>query len=166
MLLKFIKIEELSTQLVGFYTIQVEGEELSEFEKFDEKSFPDHSKDVNRIYSILLNMGVREAKPYYFRDENGAHAIPGLKLIPTEEIENSPDFGIRLYCIRLTDNLVILLNGDVKTHQNPKQCPSVQSHFELAVKLAKLIDKAKLENTLIWEVDENWIEPSDEFLEI
>ncbi len=102
MLIKFIKIEELSTQLVGFYTIQVEGEELSEFEKFDAKSFPDHSKDVNRIYSILINMGVREAKPYYFRDENGAHAIPGLKQIPTEEIENSPDFGIRLYCIRLT----------------------------------------------------------------
>lgn len=91
MKVKFIKIEELSTHLVGFYTVQVEGEALSEFEKFDAKSFPKNKSDVNRIFAILTKMGVRKAKSYYFRDENGAHAIPGLKQVSLKEIENSPD---------------------------------------------------------------------------
>lgn len=166
MKVKFIKIEELSTHLVGFYTVQVEGEALSEFEKFDAKSFPKNKSDVNRIFAILTKMGVRKAKSYYFRDENGAHAIPGLKQVSLKEIENSPDLGIRLYCIRLTNNLVILLNGDIKTSLDPKKCPNVKSHFVFAVKLSKMIDKAKLENIIYWKPEGNWIEPTNEFIDL
>lgn len=166
MILKFIRIRDLSTRLVGFYTVQVEGEELSEFEKFDAKAFPENQKDFDRIYSILLRMGEREAKPYYFRTENGANAIPGLKEVTKEEIENSPDYGIRLYCIRLTNNLVILLNGDVKTHLNPKQCPNVRKHFDFAIRLSTLIDKAKFNKIIQWDPDKTWITPDNEDIEI
>ncbi|MEN9458527.1 MAG: hypothetical protein RL135_1105 [Bacteroidota bacterium] len=166
MILKFIRIEELSTRLVGFYTVQVEGEVLSEFEKFDAKTFSENQKDFDRIYSILLRMGEREAKPYYFRTENGANAIPGLRDVSNEEIEKSPDYGIRLYCVRLTNNLVILLNGDVKTHLKPKQCPNVRKHFDFAIRFSTLIDKAKFDKIIQWDPDKTWIIPNNEYIEI
>ncbi|BDQ11648.1 hypothetical protein [Sediminibacterium sp. TEGAF015] len=121
MILKFIRIRDLSTRLVGFYTVQVEGEELSEFEKFDAKAFPENQKDFDRIYSILLRMGER---------------------------------------------LVILLNGDVKTHLNPKQCPNVRKHFDFAIRLSTLIDKAKFDKIIQWDPDNTWIITDNEYIEI
>jgi hypothetical protein len=57
--------------------------------------------------------------------------------VPQEIVElNRDDQGIRLYGIRLSSNVLILLNGDIKTNQNPRECPNVRNHFLFANRLA------------------------------
>jgi hypothetical protein len=38
---------------------------------------------------------------------------------------------------------VLLLNGDVKTKLDPKECPNVRYHFQLAQKIVRALIKAK-----------------------
>lgn len=82
MVVSFVKIEELSTPKVGFYTLYLDGAQLTEFEKFDGTDFTHHQQELEIIYLILEKMGLRGAKPYYFRPENGAEALPAKKDVP------------------------------------------------------------------------------------
>jgi hypothetical protein len=149
----FKKIDLLSTPLVGFYSVALEGQELTEFEKFDAKDFsdPDHQKQLNIIRGIIQRMGLRMAKPWNFREEEDASALPGKGDVPRKFITKSKDFGIRLYCVRISDSIVILLNGDLKTHQKPKLCDRVRPHFNLAVQLAKKITSSIQLEEISWK---------------
>jgi hypothetical protein len=146
----FEKIDMLSTGNVGFYTIRLGSASLTEFEKFDDSDFTHHHKELEIIYLILKEMGLRGAEPYYFRPENGAEALPAKRVVPLEIIEANSDYGIRLYCIRLTKQVVILLNGGIKTNLNPKICPNVKMHFRNAYRLSAAITQAKLDGDIDW----------------
>lgn len=126
--------------MIECYTIKLEDNKLSEFELFDAKSFPDHHSEIEIVYNVLEEMQVRGAKDFYFKTNEGpADALPRV----SKEImdANKEDFGIRLYCIRLTDNLLILLNGDIKTHKDPRECGNVKQHFKRAIAIAAKLDK-------------------------
>ncbi|MFT3946156.1 MAG: hypothetical protein QM763_04200 [Agriterribacter sp.] len=142
----FELIPELSDGLVQFYTIKLGNSELSEFYLFDEKNFPEHEKEVALLYSIIGKMKARGAKHYYFKHEGPAHAIPRVKQHIIDA--NSEDYGIRLYCIYLTDYLVVLLNGDIKTTQNPIDCANVGRHFKNAVRIAEKLDRKCLDGDI------------------
>jgi len=159
LVVSFIKIKELSTYKVGFYTLYLEEEELTEFEKFDGTDFTHHQEELEIIYSILKIMGLRGAKPYYFRPENGAEALPTKKDVPLHLIEANADQGIRLYCIRITDSIVILLNGGIKTNQDPKLCPNVKRHFNIAWQLSAAITRAKLAGDIDWHPESTELSP-------
>jgi hypothetical protein len=146
----FEKVGILSTPKVGYYTVRLGEDPETEFEKFGGRNYTQHQEELKIIIEILRHMGLRGAKPYKFRDENGAHALPNKDDVPTHVIEANKDFGIRLYCLRLTDFIVILFNGDVKTCLDPKQCPNVRNHFRNAISLAKAITKARLDGDLVW----------------
>jgi hypothetical protein len=143
LIVTFEVIEDLSHGNVQFYTARFGQKELAEFQLFDEKDFPkeEHQRELEIIYGVIneiINRGA--AKKFFFKDERGANALPK---VPQELMDaNKKDYGIRLYCIRLTDELVILLNGDVKTHLDPQQCPNVKNHFSDAVNLARKLDRA------------------------
>ncbi|MDI9365572.1 MAG: hypothetical protein QM541_11525 [Flavobacterium sp.] len=159
MIVRFIKIKELSTYKVGFYTLYLDEEELTEFEKFDGTDFTHHQEELKIIYYILKTMGLRGAKPYYFRPENGAEALPAKKDVPLRLIEANLDQGIRLYCIRITDKIVILLNGGIKTNQNPKLCSNVKRHFNIAWQLSAAITRAKLAGDIHWDSEGTELTP-------
>lgn len=91
------------------YTITIEGESLSEFEKFIEK-FKNHSKlqeDYRRIIYALHAIMLRGVKERYFRPE-GKYA-DGVCALPIESGK------LRLYCLRLTDSILVAGNGGVKS---------------------------------------------------
>lgn len=102
---------------VNFYTIRCEGEE-SEIEKFWKK-FPEgcrYDRDINIIISWIDKIGEKGALERYFRPES--KRIDNICAIPIETSK------IRLYVIRLNDNIVILGNGDLKrtvTYNEDKQ---------------------------------------------
>lgn len=73
-----------------------------------------------------------------------------MRTTQIQELNNS-DYGVRLYCIRLRDDTLILLNGGIKTNQNPEDCPNVSQHFKIAIQIATKIDKAILSK----EIDVN-----------
>lgn len=93
---------------VNFYSVHLGEEELSELERFFEK-FPEgcaYDEDVDTIIAWLDRIGESGALERYFRYEgrfgDGVSAIP---------IETS---NLRLYCIRLSDKILIFGNGGVK----------------------------------------------------
>lgn len=134
------EVEDLSWGKVTFYTVKNVNDELSELEKFDEKEFPDHENEKGQLYAILNEIARRGARAHYFKFEGSFHALPRVSEETKNENEN--DFGLRLYCLYLTNELVILYNGDIKTHINPEKCKSVNPHFQLAKKITEKLDKA------------------------
>src|SRR5262245_51399799 len=119
-----VKIPPLSTWKVTFYTVQLEGKAVTEYEDFDQRlsADPANEEELNEIQEILDMIGKRGAKDRYFnRHERSAYALPprsGHHVIAT------PDYGIRLYCLRITDHIVILLNGDRKKTQKANEAKS------------------------------------------
>lgn len=157
MLVHFEKIEELSTGVTQFYTIRLGNNELTEFELFDEKEFPNHQEELEIAYNVIAQMQDREARKIFFKDESGAHALPR---VPEEIMDNNKyDFGLRLYCIFLTPELVILSNGDIKTNINPLECPNVSVHFKRIRKIASILDKALING----EINYNNENPFEDF---
>ncbi|NCU04804.1 MAG: hypothetical protein GXC73_12540 [Chitinophagaceae bacterium] len=131
----FETIEELCSSKVDIYTVQIGDNELFEFEKYYQKEFPEHREERDFIDAKLEEIKERGALQHYFRFEENAVAMPNA--VPQEIVElNRDDQGIRLYGIRLSSNVLILLNGDIKTNQNPRECPNVRNHFLFANRLA------------------------------
>jgi L-rhamnose mutarotase len=143
---QFERLSDISGGAITYYSVFLEDEETTEFDYFLDKEFPDHKNEIDIVYSVLELMKKNGAKQYYFKPENSANALPKVP----QEIQdaNTQDYGIRLYCIRLHDNLVVLLNGDIKTHIDPEQCKNVKLHFRRAKKIANCIDKMLIEREL------------------
>lgn len=89
-------------------------------------------REFTEMVAFLKKIGNKEgALDEYFRAERDADRI----LMPwTPEIEKSSadDFGLRLYCYRRSDNVVILFNGARKTQRDPEQCPNCRGYFNEA----------------------------------
>lgn len=153
----FEKIDEISNGVTQFYTIRIGNSELTEFELFDEKEFPNHQEEIEITYNVISQMQDREARRIFFKEESGANALPRV----SEEImnNNKADFGLRLYCIFLTPELVILSNGDIKTRINPLECPNVAVHFKRIKKIASILDKAVISG----EINYNNENPFEDF---
>ena len=116
---------------VNLYSIHLNDEELSELERFFEK-FPegcDYDEDIDTIISWIDKIGEIGALERYFRHEgkfgDGVSAIP---------IETS---NLRLYCIRLSDKILIFGNGGVK------DCKTWQESETLAEYVATLMDTSR-----------------------
>lgn len=94
---------------VGMFSICFDGSEESEFEKFlgEFKDNATYNKDFNVILMALAKIIDKGALERFFRNEGrmGDHvkalAIDSRKL--------------RLYCLRISDQVLILGNGGVKT---------------------------------------------------
>jgi hypothetical protein len=144
LVVSFDTIPGLSFRNVQFISAKLGKDPLSEFEKFDEKDFPlpHHITERQIIYTTITKIGERGAKPFFFRHEGPAFALPG-KVDQALIESNLDDFGIRLYCGLLRPDLVLLLNGDIKTKLNPDECPNVGPHFRNAVKLVRVLLKAE-----------------------
>ncbi len=145
----FEKIDELSTSKVEFYSVKLGDCSLAEFQKFDNKEFPQHLEELQIAYKTIKEIGKRGARSYFFKFESAAHALPIVSQAIMDA--NKEDFGLRLYCIRLTDNVLVLLNGDIKTDINPINCKNVKEHFSNANKIAKRLDKGLLDREINYQ---------------
>ena len=75
--------------------------------------------------------------------------------MPPEYFEYSTDeenpenkFGLRLYCIRANQSVVILLNGDLKTAQKASDCNKCKKHFDMANRIAARIHDGLREKSI------------------
>lgn len=118
-------------EAANFYSVHLNDEELSELERFFEK-FPEgcvYDEDVDTIIAWLDHIGESGALERYFRYEgkygDGVSAIP---------IETS---NLRLYCVRLSDKILIFGNGGVK------DCAAWQDSETLAEYVEMLMDTSR-----------------------
>lgn len=135
---------ELNTPLVRYYTVELEedGEQTNLLADF----ILNHHQDerISEEYHDLLawiveRMGsMHGARQRYFRHEGKADGLPP----PSYFLDVAYEHNLRLYCMRLSDHVVILFSGGVKTADTAQDCPVVAPHFRLAQKLCMAIQEA------------------------
>jgi hypothetical protein len=138
---------------VTYYTVRIEVNDKKEDENEFEKWILKHSQnesikdEYQDLISLLETMGQElSAKKRYFRHEGEADALPPnwKKLKPQErEAHVTYSKNLRLYCMRLTDSVVILFNG-IKSDsaRTAQECPKVRKFFRQANNFAKSLDEA------------------------
>lgn len=116
----------------SLYSIHFEGKEHNETDDFILR-FQSNSKYKENYQTILYwikKIGEDGALERYFRPEWKASAIP---------VTSSK---LRLYCIRFSDDILVLGNGDIKTAKKVKDCPNCYPLFKTMNDLKIQIDKS------------------------
>lgn len=135
---------------VNFYSVHLDEEELSELEKFFEK-FPEgcnYDKDIDTIIAWFDRIGENGALERYFR--YGGRFSDGVSAIP---IETS---NLRLYCIRLSDKILIFGNGGVKDSATWQESETLSDYVEMLVDTSRFIS-SRLSNGTLYIVDKEII---------
>ena len=153
MIIDLIPIPDLAFNKVHYYSIRFKGKEHSEFRDFQLRMAIENVIELSEINRHIENIGRKYgAYPIHFRNEGAADGLPP----PYHQFLESDDpdnYGLRLYCIRLSPSVVILLNGDRKTALKVQDCENCKPHFEKAVALSKKITKAIIDGNM--EIDED-----------
>lgn len=129
---------------VNFYSIKLNGEELTELEIFFEK-FPEgceYDEEMDVIISWLGQIAERGAKERYFRPE-GRYG-DGVSVIPIE-VGNK----LRLYCLRLSDKILIFGNGGVKDSRSWQESETLAPYVKLLMDTSRFIASRIKDGTIV-----------------
>lgn len=131
---------------VRFYTIKFEGRAKSEFDDFIERHIDNeaHESNLYEIKQWIIKIGERGAEKWYFKSEDLAERL----LVHYESENEESQFGLRLYCLRLSKSVVIILNGALKTAQANRDCENVRPYFLQAQTISKRFYEARDENRI------------------
>ena len=115
----------METEKVSMYSPKFDGETNNEFEKFllanRNQTHPQLQKFFDAIISVIEKMGETGAYERYFRPEGGnIKAIPTYIDIPRM---NKKVGKMRLYCLRLSEQMLILGGGAVTQSQKYEDDP-------------------------------------------
>ncbi len=150
-------IEEVKqTENAGLFTIRFEGQTETEFEKFmqrfkdDAERQEDLSVILNLINKMLTMSGFLERLfRYVGKMSDRVAAMPQ----PTDHTE------LRLYCLRLSDSVLIVGNGGVKNTRTYEESEELNGYVITLQKLDKLLKQAErsgkvtIEETKITGID-------------
>jgi hypothetical protein len=149
----FVEIWDDEGKEVTFYTIRKEGAEETETDKFFVRFEKDlrYRAHLQELAAFILDamgdhLGAREE---YFRFENAASALPPSPRAVRNLSFDFEGFPLRLYCMRLSSRLVILMNGGLKTSQAAQDSKDLSMKLIEANKFAKAIEAAFKDGT-IW----------------
>jgi len=136
-----------------FYTVRWDDSELSETDKFFEK-YEDHKEFGKSLMEMASFLNQVIANDYgalddFFRFENSAQALPPAGKYQIGELHvNFYNFPLRLYCLKITENILVLFNGSEKTAQTA-QGGKTSMTFHNANEFAKRITDALNDGTII-----------------
>lgn len=138
---KILSLEQ--TENAGLFTIIFEGESDSEFVKFVEKFKKDakRNSDLTFILNQIGNMMRRDG----FTERNFR---PEGKI--KDNVVAMPVFrsSLRLYCLRMSDSVLIVGNGGVKSTQSYEQDEELNGYVISLQKLDALL-KADVRNGVV-----------------
>ena len=132
-----------------FYTIQFLSEDESEFEQFYNKFKDDveFNPDLMRIVGFFGRIADFGALERYFRPEGKmSDNVVALPVVTSK---------LRLYCLRLSDKILILGNGDVKKTRSYEEDDELSGYVITLQNFDKLIKEGTESGTII--VTENKI---------
>ena len=136
---------------VTYYTVKFENEEFSEFEKFiiKHQNVKEIHNEYNDLMSLIKRLGneIGALERYFSRNERKAEALPpDWKKLHNHERKLHVKYhhNLRLYCMRISDEVVFLFNGGVKTPGpiTAEECLVVRKYFRMANKLVVSIEQA------------------------
>lgn len=120
----------IESENISIYSPKFDGETMTEFEKFmfinRDLSYPQLKRDFDAIISVIKKMaddcGAREN---LFRLEGG-----NIKAIPLCVFLRRKDRSVgtlRLYCIRISDKILVIGNGGIKRTDTFQEDPALLS---------------------------------------
>ncbi|MDC2381288.1 hypothetical protein AAAZ42_19925 [Bacteroides ovatus] len=123
---------------INFYTIRLKGDVHTEAEKFLLKFLEGckFDKDIDVILSWLEKISEKGALERYFKPE-GKYG-DGVCAIPIEIGNN-----VRLYCLRLSDNVLIIGNGDIKDADTWQNSSTLSQYVQLLIETSRFIHSRK-----------------------
>lgn len=137
-------------EAVNYYSVHLDKEEISELERFFEK-FPEgceYDDDIDTIIAWLDRIGEHGALERYFRNEgrygDGVSAIP---------IETN---NLRLYCIRLSEKILVFGNGGVKDNRTWEESATLSEYVETLIDTSRYIT-SRLEDGTLYIVEKELI---------
>ncbi len=129
---------------VNFYSIHLEGKELTELEVFFEK-FPvgcDYDEEIDVIITWMDKIAETGALERYFRPE-GRYG-DGVGVIPID-VGNK----VRLYCLRLSDKILVLGNGGVKDTATWQESEELAPYVKLLIDTSRFISSRMNNGSLV-----------------
>ena len=136
---------------VNFYSILLEGKELTELEAFFEK-FPvgcDYDEEIDVIIAWMDKIAETGALERYFRPE-GRYG-DGVGVIPID-VGNK----VRLYCLRLSDKVLVFGNGGVKDTATWQESEELAPYVKLLIDTSRFIS-SRMNNGSLLLVDKEII---------
>ena len=118
----------------NFYSIHLEGQELTEFERLF-VTFPlrcEYHEELDVIVAWLDKIAERGALERYFRPEG--HYGDGVGVIPID-VGNK----VRLYCLRLSDKILIFGNGGVKDADTWQNSRTLAPYVKLLIDTSRFV---------------------------
>ncbi len=115
------------------YTLQFLRDAESEFEKFVAKFIndEDYSEDYSRIAAFISRIARTGAFERYFRHEG--KSCDSVVALPVTSSK------LRLYCLRLSDKILILGNGGVKSTRTYQEDSSLKAYVITLQKFEQLL---------------------------
>ena len=150
-----VYIEEVQkTDIAGLFTICYEGDDATEFQKFIEKFKEDATRKEELSVILTAINRMLNASGFldrYFRPEGkmGDHVVA----LPVERTK------MRLYCLRMSDSVLIVGNGGIKRTKTYEEDESLNGYVITLQKLDKLLNhaiksgKVIIEETMISGID-------------
>ena len=137
------------------YTIQFLSESDSEFERFYTrfKDDAEYNPDLMRIVALINKIADMGALERYFRPEgklkDGVCALPVLHS------------KLRLYCLRLSDKILVLGNGGIKKTRTYNEDDTLRGYVLTLQNFEKLIREGEKDGTI--SITANTIETDKTF---
>ena len=132
-----------------YYTVRWEYEEINETDKFftkygDSKStYLEHAQIILRLITHSIGEKYRAIDDFFDRNKNNAQALPPKPKQRIPEIEEiGIHFPLRLYCLRLQGNAVILFNGGIKDERTDQLSKDISLKFQEAQQFVARIERA------------------------
>lgn len=129
---------------INFYSIHLQNEELTELENFFVK-FPEgceYDEEIDVVISWLDKIAEKGALERYFRPEGNYG--DGVGVIPID-VGNK----IRLYCLRLSDKILVFGNGGVKDAARWEDSETLAPYVKLLIDTSRFISSRIKDGTIV-----------------
>jgi hypothetical protein len=149
-----------------FYSVTKEGASTCETDKFLLKyeTDPDYEEALNDLVTFMMEAIANDhgaCDELLNRFENDVIGLPPKgKTRMIKEIYHYPNFPLRLYVLRITENILILFNGGVKDGAK-NQTSSIHLNWTEACQFARKINQALQDGLIIVDGD-RLIDPDGE----
>jgi hypothetical protein len=141
------KIDQLSGREASIYTIMLDGDENSVFEKFLQENKDIYGTELKNILTRLTAIGhTVGARSHFFKEKEGK---PGDLVCA---LYDDPDAKLRLYCIRYGQSTIVLGGGaakpkDIRAWQDD---PKLAKYANMMIKASDQIAKKIKDRDLYW----------------
>lgn len=147
---KICSIPQLSGKMTRYYSVHFEGKDVDEVRDFflRHESMAQVQDELDEILAWIDGIAHQTgALEEFFRDERKVAALPPENPARKRNyrrfrIQYQETNRLRLYLVRFNGCVVVLLNGGLKTHRDPEQCPNVRRYFREAQSIADALDDA------------------------